>query len=115
MTFTPNTRKTKVWLLLTTALTGFVAFAAQAQTAPAPTALPQGGQVVAGSANISSSAAQMTVNQSTSSAVINWNNFDVGAQAGVTFNQPNATSRTLNRVISSDPSQIYGSVKANGQ
>jgi len=104
----------KPWLLATTALCGLVSFAAQA-TAPAPNALPQGGAVVAGSAGITSSGNAMVVNQSTGSAVINWNSFDVGSQGKVTFQQPDASSRTLNRVLSSDPSRIYGPVSANGQ
>lgn len=107
----------KEWLFLTSALYSLLFFAtpAWAQTAPATNALPQGGSVVAGQATIGQAGAQMTVNQSTSSAVINWSRFDVGAQAGVNFVQPDASSRTLNRVMSSDPSRIYGHVSANGQ
>ncbi|QQR68205.1 MAG: filamentous hemagglutinin N-terminal domain-containing protein [Alphaproteobacteria bacterium] len=114
MTEGTKTQLNKPWLLATTALCSLVVFAAQAAT-PAPRTLPQGGSVVAGNAGISTSGANMTVNQSSSSAVINWNKFDVGSQAKVQFNQPDASSRTLNRVLSSDPSQIYGQVTANGQ
>ncbi|MEI7610869.1 MAG: filamentous hemagglutinin N-terminal domain-containing protein, partial [Rhodospirillaceae bacterium] len=82
---------------------------------PAPTQLPTGGQVVAGSAKISQSGAAMTVNQSSQRAVVNWQSFNVGSAASVTFNQPSSSSATLNRVLDSNPSQINGRVSANGQ
>ena len=83
---------------------------------PAPTALPQGGVVVAGSATIAPPAGnQLTVNQSSSQAVINWNRFDIGAAATVNFVQPGPSSAVLNRVLSSDPTQIFGKLNANGQ
>jgi large exoprotein involved in heme utilization and adhesion len=61
-------------------------------------ALPTGGQVVAGSATIASTPANMSINQSSQRAVVNWQSFDVGANAQVNFNQPNAQAVTLNRV-----------------
>ncbi len=82
---------------------------------PAPTQLPTGGQVVAGSASVGQSGATMTINQSSQRAVIDWQTFNVGAAATVRFNQPSASSVTLNRVLDSNPSQIYGRVTANGQ
>ncbi|MFA4994238.1 MAG: YDG domain-containing protein [Bdellovibrionales bacterium] len=82
---------------------------------PAATQLPTGGNVTSGSANIVTSGAVMDVNQSTQKAIINWNTFDVGSQAQVNFNQPNASSQTLNRVMAGDASQIYGKINANGQ
>ena len=85
----------------------------QAQTPPA--ALPTGGQLRAGQANISTSGANMVVQQSTPLAVINWQTFNVGKDAQLQFQQPGATSVTLNRVIGTDPSQIFGRITANGQ
>ena len=100
----------------------FVVVALLAQTsggafaaAPAPTALPTGGQVIAGTASISQTGSQMTINQTTDKAILNWNTFNIGTNAGVTFNQPGSSSVALNRVLSSDPSSIYGSLRANGQ
>ena len=87
----------------------------QAQTTPAPTQLPQGGKVVGGTAAISSSGSTLTVQQSSQRAAIDWNTFNVGSGAQVNFNQPNASSVTLNRVISSDPSSIFGKISSNGQ
>jgi len=86
---------------------------------PAVNALPTGGQVAAGNVaitqTISSSNAVMNINQSSQKAIINWNSFDVGKNATVNFNQPNANASTLNRVNSATPSMINGAVNANGQ
>ncbi|MEI8031703.1 MAG: filamentous hemagglutinin N-terminal domain-containing protein [Comamonadaceae bacterium] len=84
-------------------------------SAPAPTQLPTGGQVVAGQANISQSAATLNVNQSSNRAAIDWATFNVGSQAQVNFKQPSASSVTLNRVLDANPSQIFGRISANGQ
>jgi filamentous hemagglutinin family protein len=79
------------------------------------TQLPTGGLVVAGQAVIQQQNAQMNITQSSRNAILNWGSFNIGAQASVNFNQPDATSVALNRVISADPSAIYGSLSANGQ
>ncbi|MBU3578129.1 MBG domain-containing protein [Polynucleobacter sp. UK-Kesae-W10] len=83
--------------------------------APAANALPTGGQVVAGSASINTAGNTMNINQSSQRAVINWNSFDVGKNATVNFNQPNAQAATLNYVNSASKSMINGAVNANGQ
>jgi large exoprotein involved in heme utilization and adhesion len=58
-----------------------VAFGSLPAYALDPTALPTGGQVAAGSAAISQSGAQMDVNQATQRAIINWQSFNIGANA----------------------------------
>ena len=78
-------------------------------------ALPTGGQVVAGQAAISQSNNVMNINQSSQRGVINWDSFNVGSNATVNFNQPNASSSTLNRVNGATQSMINGAVNANGQ
>ncbi len=83
--------------------------------APAPNALPTGGQVVAGTATIATTGNTMNVNQTSQRAVVNWSSFDVGSQAKVNFNQPNAAAATLNYVNSASKSMINGAVNANGQ
>ena len=94
-------------------------FKLYAQQAPPATQLPTGGIVAQGTASIAQTAtaqaARMTVNQSSQRAVINWNSFNVGQNASVVFNQPNAQAVTLNRITDQNPSQIYGQVQANGQ
>jgi filamentous hemagglutinin family protein len=51
----------------------------------------------------------------TNRAVIEWSSFNVGSAARVDFQQPNAQSVLLNRVVGgSGNSQIYGALTANG-
>jgi filamentous hemagglutinin family protein len=76
---------------------------------------PGGGKVVAGTAVITQSGLQTQVNQASQRAVVNWDSFNVGKDATVTFNQPNSSAVTLNRVTGSSPSVIDGAIKANGQ
>lgn len=89
---------------------GFAALAA-----PPVNEVPTGGQIVAGSASISQNAATLTVQQASQRAVIDWNSFNVGSQGQVNFNQPNPAAATLNRVLDSRPSEIFGRINANGQ
>ncbi|MCD8505598.1 MAG: filamentous hemagglutinin N-terminal domain-containing protein [Burkholderiaceae bacterium] len=86
-----------------------------AQTLPGANQLPQGGNVTAGSAQINQSGNVMNIDQSTQKAIINWQEFNVGKDATVNFNQPGARSATLNRVLDSNPSQIFGRIVAPGQ
>ncbi|PZN84616.1 MAG: hypothetical protein DM484_02565, partial [Candidatus Methylumidiphilus alinenensis] len=87
-----------------------------AMAGPAPTALPTGGQVVSGQATISQpGAAQLQINQATQQATLNWQTFNIGSAAQVNFQQPNASSVALNRVLQSDASVIEGKLTANGQ
>ena len=85
------------------------------RAAPAPAQLPTQGRVSAGRASMASAASTLTVTQSSSRVAIDWGSFDIGAQATVHFVQPGRDSIALNRVVSSDPSQIYGHLDANGQ
>ncbi|HUI61657.1 MAG TPA: filamentous hemagglutinin N-terminal domain-containing protein, partial [Steroidobacteraceae bacterium] len=57
----------------------------------------------------------LTVNQSSSKAILNWKDFNVAGGYSVTFNQPNSLAATLNRIWSADPSVIAGKLTANGQ
>ena len=82
---------------------------------PAPTQLPTGGQIVAGTGKIAQSGATMNINQSTQRAAIDWKTFNVGAAAAVNFLQPSSSSVTLNRVLDANPSQIFGRISAPGQ
>src|SRR5882724_10234150 len=76
---------------------------------------PVGGQVVAGQATISSPASGIVnINQTSSRAIINWSSFSIAPGEVTTFIQPSANAAALNRVISDNPSLIYGSLQANG-
>lgn len=87
--------------------------AAPAQVAP--TTLPTGGQIVGGSGSISQSGNTLTVTQGSDRLITNWNTFNIGSQARVDFRQPGASSMALNRVLDQNPSQIMGSLTANGR
>ena len=79
---------------------------------------PTGGSVVGGGANATitgQGTALTTINQSANQVIINWQNFSIGAGELTRFVQPSATAAALNRVISGNPSQIYGSLQANGR
>ena len=78
-------------------------------------ALPTGGVVAAGGANITSSPSALTVTQSTNNVVINWQSFGIAAGQAVQFVQPGANSVALNRVLGADPSTILGNLSANGK
>ena len=77
--------------------------------------LPTGARVVGGAAAVSHLGNQQTVQQYTDRAIIDWRSFSIGAGAGVRFVQPRSTSVVLNRVVGNDPSQILGSMSANGR
>src|SRR5580698_1231855 len=77
--------------------------------------LPQNGTVSVGTASIGTPVGnQLTINQSSQQAAINWQSFSIGADDSVRFNQPNATSSTLNRVTGDTPSSIAGRISAPG-
>ncbi|WP_431285855.1 filamentous hemagglutinin N-terminal domain-containing protein [Humitalea sp. 24SJ18S-53] len=99
----------RAWLLGSTALLP-VAFSAGPAIAQSPT----GGQVVAGQASIAQSGNTTVITQSTNRGAINWQQFNVGRDQAVQFQQPNAGSWTLNRITGADPSTIAGRVTANG-
>src|SRR5215813_13949161 len=82
---------------------------------PSALAEPKGGTVVGGSATISSGPGSVTVDQSSSRAIINWTTFNIGRGETTTFNQPTSSSVVLNRVIGGfGPAEIYGTLTANG-
>lgn len=76
--------------------------------------LPTGMNVVAGQAQSSLNGNTLTVRNSPN-AILNWNSFSIGAGNTVRFDQVNASSQVLNRVIGNDPSAILGSLSSNGR
>jgi len=57
---------------------------------PATNQLPTGGQVVSGTATISTNGSKMDVNQTTDKAILNWQTFSIGSGAWVNFAQPSS-------------------------
>lgn len=89
--------------------------AATSMAQVAPGALPSGGRVAAGQAQILQGAGRLDIRQDSQKAILEWNNFNIGSQAQVVFSQPNSSAIALNRVVTSDPSGIFGRLNANGQ
>jgi filamentous hemagglutinin family protein len=71
--------------------------------------------ITGGAATAVASGKSLTVNQTTNSAILNWSSFNIGAGGTVTFKQPGTSSIALNRIFQASPSQIFGSLNANGQ
>src|SRR5690348_663446 len=72
---------------------------------------PTGGQVVAGTATIKNPNANTTVvKQSSASAIIDWQQFNIGKGQYVQFLQPSSSSVILNRVIGGGGTSIFGSL-----
>ncbi|RXJ85439.1 beta strand repeat-containing protein [Arcobacter cloacae] len=78
-------------------------------------AAPTGGNVTSGNATISQNGNVTNINQSSNKASINWQEFSIGKNETVNFNQPNSNSITLNKVIGTSNSLIQGAMNANGQ
>jgi filamentous hemagglutinin family protein len=103
-----------------TLLTSAVAIAAVLPALPVQAA-PAGGEIKAGAGVISQQGLTTTITQSASQTqqparmVIDWNSFSSAASESIVFNQPNAAAIALNRVTGVNPSQLMGTLTANGQ
>ena len=93
------------------------AFGALALTLATPaSANPVGGVVASGKAAISApSAGTLQIDQTTKIVIIDWNSFNIAADEITKFVQPGASSVAVNRIGGNDPSQILGSLLANGR
>ncbi|MBC7995271.1 MAG: filamentous hemagglutinin family protein [Rhizobacter sp.] len=112
--------------LLVLASLGLISFAlphdALAQRVIAPGTLPVLRGVVANSGNaiITSSVpgaarSQLTIDQTTQRAIINWRSFDIGSDAEVLFrHHTGAAASTLNRIFDANPSLIQGVLRSEG-
>jgi filamentous hemagglutinin family protein len=58
---------------------------------------------------------QLLITQQSQRAIVNWDSFNVGAGRTVQFEQPGATSSTLNRIHDANPSVVQGRIQANGE
>ncbi|MBX3366323.1 MAG: filamentous hemagglutinin N-terminal domain-containing protein [Phycisphaeraceae bacterium] len=74
---------------------------------------PEGQQVVAGSASFARNGAVTTITAA-NKTIINYTGFNIARHETVRFIQPDASSRVLNRINGSSPTQIDGSLLANG-
>ena len=90
-----------------------LAAAALAASANFVHANPKGGTVSQGSATFNTSGSQLTVNTS-DRAFINWQSFNIGVGEITTFVQPSSSSLVWNQINDPNPSQILGTLNANG-
>ncbi len=78
-------------------------------------AAPSGGAVVGGAGSIDQSGVTTTINQASQHMAIDWQSYNVNANERVHYIQPNASSISLNRILSNQGSTIAGRIDANGQ
>lgn len=57
----------------------------------------------------------LTINQTSQVAILNWQSFNIDPGYSVHFEQPNSTSSALNRIWDANPTTIAGSLTATGQ
>jgi filamentous hemagglutinin family protein len=74
---------------------------------------PTGMTVQSGSASAAANGPRLTITTS-QLAVLNWQTFNIAAGETTIFNQPSISSVVVNRINDQNPSQIYGSLQANG-
>ncbi len=74
---------------------------------------PQGLTVVRGSASASQNGSQLNVTAS-QNAFLHWQSFNIGAGETTTFHQPSSHSVVWNQIGGQNPSQIWGTLNANG-
>ncbi len=76
---------------------------------------PTGGVVTHGDVGFEGlGTGNLQINQLSDKAIINWQDFSIGKGELTQFNQPGVNSLVLNRVVSGNPSSIFGTLKANG-
>ncbi|MBT3394092.1 MAG: filamentous hemagglutinin N-terminal domain-containing protein, partial [Waddliaceae bacterium] len=78
-------------------------------------AMPSVPSVESGSAGISQDGNTMTVDQQTDKAIIDWQDYSIAADESVQYTQPNTDAIALNKITGANPSEIMGSIVANGQ
>ncbi|MEN9842854.1 MAG: hypothetical protein RLZZ612_683, partial [Pseudomonadota bacterium] len=86
---------------------------------PATTAAqPSGAQAVAGQVSVQQQGQNLLVHTQnapgTKHSTINWQSFSVPAGSRTWVQQPDAVSTSINRVVTSNPSQIMGTLGSNG-
>ena len=103
----------------TTALTAasLVVMAGGAKAQIDPNTVPVNGNVVGGSSTIDQNGTNTNIHQHTQRTVIDWDSFNHGSNAVTRFFQPNQSALAVNRVVGpgQDPTQILGTILANGQ
>ena len=98
-------------------IAGLIIFAYLAQLSAVSIVLanPTGPSVVGGQASVSGlGTSHVTITQASQRAIINWQQFNIAPNEVTRFIQPNVHAIALNRIFDQNPSQIFGSLRANG-
>nr|WP_298725280.1 MBG domain-containing protein [uncultured Steroidobacter sp.] len=95
-----------------TSLTAAVATALQPLHA---IALPTGGQIVAGDVTTTINGAQMTLDQASRTAIMNWQSFNIAPNELVRILQSGTDAAMLARVTGGNPSELLGRLQADGK
>ena len=81
----------------------------------AAAAAPADEQVVSGEATFTRDGSLTLITTSTQRTIVNYSSFDIGRTESVRIDQPGASSKILNNVLSTNPTQIDGVLTSNGQ
>ncbi len=73
---------------------------------------PSGVQGITGIQGLGTS--EVIITQGDARAIINWQQFNIAPNEVTRFIQPSTSSLALNRILDQNPSQIFGSLRANG-
>lgn len=104
----------QVWQRRWAAVT-LAALVSEIALVPWAAANPTGPSVVAGEAAVSGlGTGRVTITQGSQRAIINWQSFNIAPNEVTQFIQPNVHAIALNRIFDQNPSQILGTLKANG-
>jgi len=82
---------------------------------PHAIAQPQGGQVVAGQVTTAVNGGQLTLDQASRTAIMNWQSFNIAPNEAVRIRQTGSDAAMLARVTGGNPSELLGQLKADGK
>jgi len=82
---------------------------------PHAIALPTGGQLVTGSVTATVNGTQLTLDQASRAAIMNWQSFNIAPHEAVRLLQPGADAAMLARVIGGNPTELLGRLQADGK
>jgi filamentous hemagglutinin family protein len=103
------------WIVASRTVAAVILLLLASSTCPvAVRANPVGGSVTQGGATFKTSGNQFTITQTSGSAYVNWQSFNIGAGETTTFVQPSSTSVIWNNINDANASQILGTLNANG-
>lgn len=78
-------------------------------------ALPTGAQVVAGQVGVTTAGKQMTLEQASQAAIVNWQGFNVARDEALRIHQNDGNAAMLARVVGNAGSEILGRIQADGR